>query len=435
MRLLTAFSLLVLLSIWACSPKLSNSADSSLQPTAAPIPSQHFAQAEDVQVLPAEYDYPNQKNLFCKDPTAFAPDTNYVEHTPIKYIRVNFHWMNTTDRKANLDGKKAVDFVKGMVKASNYHLRKNKKMWLPVGNDIPALPTQFRIVLTPRPDDPTDDGIYFHYDDEKTYYVHKGKTRNLFKRDLINEYGVQLDTVLNVFLMPHHPDSVASKKYLAGNVGVALRNTVKIAGIVANGGTYWDYAPTLNHEIGHILGLAHAWRSDGCDDTPRHKNDCYSQSIPGCATRTSNNVMDYSNAQKAWTPCQIGKIHMRLSRPGNLLRNFLEPRWCTLNEEASIVIRDTVSWDCRKDLEGHLIIENGGYLSMYCSTSIPKGGRIIVKPGGTLLLQEATLMNTCGEEWDGIVVEEMGGVQGQIILKGAVKIENAVHTPDLTLND
>jgi hypothetical protein len=429
MRYFFFFSIILTFS-WSCTPKMSTEQTVAMA-TSAPTTTR-YVKAEDCERLPQPYEATLRQNRHCREALDYAPDTNYLDHTPIRYIRVNFHWMNTKDRKANFDGKKAVDFIHGLVKASNYHLRKNKKMWLPKGNNTPVLPTQFRIVLTPRPDDPEDDGIYFHYDDEKAYYVHKGRNANLMRKDLIVEYGVQLDTVLNIFMHPHHPDSVVSKTYLAGTVGVALGNTIKLAGMVENGGTFWNYAPTLNHELGHILGLPHAWRyDDGCDDTPRHPGRCWAQSEPGCADKTSNNVMDYSNAQKAWTPCQIGRVHMRLTQNTSRVRKFLEPRWCSLNEEAHIYIQDTVAWDCRKDLHGHLTIEPGGYLTMYCLTSLPKDARITVRAGGTLLLDGAHLWNSCGKQWDGIILEDAGDTKGQILVKGDVKIENAVHSPEL----
>lgn len=418
--------------IVACTPKMQQ--QERVMNTLPPTPDSEirYVSAAEIEQLPSDYEVLGNRAQHCRDPLAYAPDTNYLDHSPIKYVRINIHWMNTTDRKANRDGKEAVEFAKGLVKASNYHLRKNKKMWLPPNNDTPVLPTQIRLLLTPHPDDPTDDGIYFHYDDEMTYYIHRGKNRNLSRQDMIREYGVQIDTVLNVFLMPHHPDSVASPTYHAGNVGVALGNAIKLSGFSAQGGSYWDYSTTLNHEVAHIYGLPHAWRyDDGCDDTPRHEGDCWSPTDPGCADKTSNNVMDYSVAQKAWTPCQIGKVHLQMTRNTARARRYLEPRWCTIQEDSHIFIRDTMSWDCRKDLEGHLTIEPGGYLSMYCMTSLPKDARITIKAGGTLLLENMTLWNACEEQWDGIVIEEIGDEKGRLIIKGEVKIENALHSPEL----
>ena len=64
--------------------------------------------------------------------------------------------------------------------------------------------------------------------------------------------------------------------------------------------------------------------------------------------------MDYNAMQHAWTPCQIGRVHEKLSREAFRARKFLQPNWCELHEDRHVVIKDSIIWNCRKDLEGHL---------------------------------------------------------------------------------
>ena len=57
----------------------------------------HFIQAQDIEQLPNSYedintDPNNRKRI---DPLAYAPDTSHLDHTPMKYIRMNFHFMNS----------------------------------------------------------------------------------------------------------------------------------------------------------------------------------------------------------------------------------------------------------------------------------------------------------------------------------------------------
>ncbi len=366
----------------------------------------------------------------CYDPLAYTPDPRHPEHTPIKYVRVNFHWMNNKERSINYDGEKAVAFTYELLRVINDDLANNKKMFLPPGNDTPVLPTRYRFALTPRSNDPSDTGIYFHYDEATSYYVHKGKNANLHKRDVFDRYGIQMDTVLNIFIMPHHPDSVASETYNAYAVGVALGNGVKAAGMFENAGVPENYKGIFNHEIGHIFGLGHAWTlSDGCDDTPRHNNNCWVRTAePPCDTAASNNLMDYNAYQHAWTPCQIGKIHYRMAQEHAPQRRFLQPNWCSLRDEAHIHIRDTVEWRGAKDLEGHLTIEPGGELTIQCRVSLPANARITVKPGGILRLgKDARLHNACGNRWQGIEIQEQGKRRGEVIFMGEPKVEDVVH--------
>lgn len=408
-------SLLVLLAALSCSPKFEA----------------HFISTEDIVYQASAIggtNVPASRPYYpCKDPSNYIPDTTHLNHTPIRFIRVNVHWMNSEDSTKNYNGEEAVKFARGMLRYANNDLKNNRKMWLPHNNNTPVITTQYRYVLTPRPNDPDDDGIYFHYDDELFYHIHKGKTKNLYKRAVFEKYGVQLDTVLNLFVMPHHPDSIASPTYNAYGVGVALGNAVKLSGIFESGGKDWVYRGLINHEIGHIYGLTHTWAyNDGCDDTPKHPQKCWNRTKePPCDTMASNNVMDYNALQNAFTPCQIGKVHYRMASPNSRQRKFLIPKWCDLKEKKHIFIKDTIVWNCMKDLESHITIEDGGKLTMRCRISLPKGAKITVKPGGTLVLDDCQLHNACGEKWQGIEVQSEGKKKGEVVFLGEPKIENA----------
>jgi hypothetical protein len=365
----------------------------------------------------------------CADPAHYVPDTNRMEFFPIRFLRVNFHFLNTRDRLYNYDGEAAEAFVQSLLSSANRDLEVNYKMWLPPGNDTPVLPVGFRYALSPRPGVPEDKGIYFHYDDELCFYIHKGAHRNLMDRRVIQQYGVQLDTVLNVFIMPHHPDSLDSPTYSPGHVGVALGNAVKIAGAYEQNSPGWALRGVLNHEAGHIFGLAHTWAfNDGCDDTPRHPGNCWNRTAhPPCDRETSNNVMDYNAMQHAWTPCQIGKVHAAIARLNGPARRLIEPRWCEYHPGMNIHIRDHVTWSGMKDLGGDLVIEDGGVLTVQCRVSLPAGARLRVMPGATLILDNAQLHNACGERWEGIEIASKGGRRGRVVFIGAPSIEDALH--------
>lgn len=427
----------ILLSMWA----LLAFSFFLLQWSCAPGLRAHFLQAEEIRHIPSEFEEIGsaQKNLSirgrgpCYDYNSYLPDTNHLDHSPVKYVRINLHWMQAEGARSDFPEQKVREFSKGLVKAANYALNNNKPMWLPHNNDTPTLPIRIQYVLTPRSNDTADDGIYFHYDDEQYFYVAKGKHRNLYNREVVNKYGAKLDTVLNIFFMPHHPDSIRSKSYTAARTGVALGNTIKLAGVDYNG-DYWAYRGLFNHEVGHIYGLSHTWAyNDGCDDTPRHEQNCWNRSQPGCDTTTSNNVMDYNALQLAWTPCQIGKVQQRMADLRTKARQFVVPTWCRLDTEKTIVIRDTIAWEGAKDLEGNLYIASSGYLRLNCRLSVPPGGKITIEPGGVLLLDDAKLHNACGQQWQGIeILESKDGERGQVQIERASTFEdmqNAVEFP------
>ncbi len=397
----------------------------------------YFATASDVEQLTAtvrDEQPPADRNRLrrrpCSDPAAYVPDTNLLAATPLRYLRVNFHFVDNTDSIANFQGKTAIDFVRQLLHSANEDLQKNHQMWLPPRNKTPVLPPRYRYVLTPKAGDPTDTGIYFHYDDELCYYVHKGRNANLADRRIIERYAVKPDSVLNIFFMPHHPDSIDSPTYNAAGVGVALGNAIKIAGAFEHQSPGWAFRGILNHECGHIFGLGHAWTfNDGCDDTPQHPGNCWNRTdTPPCDTMASNNVMDYNARQNAWTPCQIGRIQYAMANEEGRVRPFLRPDWCRLNPEAGVVVHDSLVWDGSKDLHGDLTIAAGGFLQINCRLSLPKGGRITIAPGGTLSLStDARLHNACGSQWLGIEIQEQGGRRGRLLISGDPVIENAVN--------
>ena len=99
--------------------------------------------------------------------------------------------------------------------------------------------------------------------------------------------------------MPHHPDSVKSKTYQSGCVGIALVLPLKIASVYEKALNEWNVRGTFNHEIGHILGLEQLdlrW----LQDTPLYDNKCWVPEMPGCKDNTSNNMMDYNAWQSAY---------------------------------------------------------------------------------------------------------------------------------------
>ncbi len=363
---------------------------------------------------------------FQADAMDFLPDTLHLSHTPRRYLRVNFHFMDAADSTRNFDETRSRKFVRDLLHVMQILFDTNIKLWLPTDNDIPVIPVNLKYELTGT--GPGDDGIYHHYDDQLYYYLHMGQRRNNADWTVIEKYSVGLDSILNIFIMPHLPDSVKSGTYKSGCVGIALGNAIKIAGIYENKLTEWNVRGTFNHEIGHVLGLYHAWTDDGCPDTQEHPNDCWVIEQAGCAGRTSNNMMDYNAWQSALSPCQVGTIHKNLSNIQNPVRKLLVKTWCTYLPENKIVIQDTLRWRGVRDLESDIEILPGGSLTIQGRVSMPGGSKILVHPGATLILEDCLLHNDCGQTWEGIEVLSKGKKQGWVVKAGKVEMRNLVRS-------
>jgi len=368
----------------------------------------------------------------CNDVIHYAPDPKYPSHSTIKYLRMNFHIMNSEDGKQNMTEKRGNWYINELVKQCNTRLGDNVKMNLPVGNNTPALPINIRYVLTGKTGSANDDGIYYHYDDEFFFFVASGKNKNNYSKEVVNKYEINKEFVLNSFIQVTHPDSMRSKTYKVHDAGIGMGNSLKIAGFHERNREPHEVKGIFNHEVGHCLGLRHTWAgNDGCDDTPNHPN-CWNKNAGGkCSEGASNNMMDYNNAQKAVTPCQIGRMHRNFAKVGSKQRKMLVANWCKLNPEQHIYIRDRVHWKGAKDLEGHVTIRPRGELKISCRTSIPKNGKITVEPGGKLILDGCRLHNACGDKWKGIEILKKGRMTGEVLTIGEPTIED---TPNFSKN-
>jgi hypothetical protein len=371
-------------------------------------------------------------NPQCNDWRNYLPDTAHPEYLPLRTLRVNFHVMSSRDSSHNFRPAEARTFLRGMLDAANTQLDTNVRSWRsPDGTAV--LPKNYRYLLWPQPV-PGDDAFYFHYDDSLYYFIPNGKYQNNYDRRVIDKYAVGKDSIINIFIMVHPDDSIRSPTYRAGSQGIALGTSLKMVGMYSLGWSPDRQSGSLNHEVGHILGLSHAWGEDGCPDTEKHPNKCWEWTPEGpCNSQATNNVMDYNAYTIALTPCQIGRIHQHLSNEKHRARRCLVPTWCVRDPARDMVIRDSVVWAGGRDLEGNLTIAPGGSLRLSCRLSLPAGARLTVQPGGTLWLDGARLHNACGKTWEGIFVEKRGKQRGAVQVLKPATLENCQGAKNLKI--
>jgi hypothetical protein len=372
------------------------------------------------------------RQRLCRDYPPYVPDESANgRRVRDRVLQINYHIVNAADSSRNFLAEVGTPYVRQLTREINQKLSDNLPMSLPAARDVPVLPTRFRLQITPIRGADWDDGVYYHFDDSLYAYVHKGRHRNNSDRRVIDRYAIRPDSVINIFVLPHHPDSVGSPTYPAGGVGIALGMAMKISGLYEHGLPPSDFAGLTLHEIGHILGLSHTWQfNDGCEDTPHHPN-CFNVGPSPCDSLLSNNVMDYNTWQQAWTPCQLGKVHRNMARREGTARPYLERDWCVARPDGDVQVAAAEVWEGEVDLYGNLDILPGGHLTIRCRVSMPSDTRITVHPGGTLVLDGAWLHNDCGLSWQGIRLLSQGRGKGRVYLGEDWKIEtDATQVPD-----
>lgn len=410
--LLYAFSVFLLAA--GCKPRPVTAEAPTLE-LLPDEPFQYEAYAADSVQRPTNFQF-TRPNM---DWENYQPDVDNERYLPIRYLKVNFHVMNTTDTFYRFFGEEAQDYLLQVMNHTSNLIRKKPDIWLsPDSTQVPALPR--RLIFDLDKQENGDYAIYEHYDDELYWYLHKGTTVNRSSREVIKKYAVNKDSVLNIFIMGPPREKIAEGYKLSGTDGIYLGDAIKITGLLSRNRPPWEMAGVIAHEIAHGLGLYHAWtKRDGCDDTPVHKNDAWSRSKadsgPG---KSSNNLMDYSNRQESLTPCQIGRMHARMSDITGRQRKWLKPYWCRYNPNEPVRIVTDLNLEGARDYNTDIYVKRGATLRINARVHLPDNAAIHVDPGGRLLIgPDAIIHSDCGGEWDGIrvgVTER--GIRGEVVV-------------------
>lgn len=193
---------------------------------------------------------------------------------------------------------------------------------------------------------------------------------------------------------------------------------------------YW-FAKHFAHEIGHNLDLSHTYSPGAnCNQTAAdYLSDVFgtgSNAICPQDLFPTNNIMG-GQESAYFSPKQIQSIHRALSLKS--IRRFV---LCEeFNNSNTIDITYNQTWDFDIKFYNSIVVNEGITLTIKCKVVLSTGLKIIVKPGGKLIIDGGQLTSECGDFWEGIEVWGNSNLaqneqnQGTLIMKNGAIIENA----------
>ena len=261
---------------------------------------------------------------------AKSPCSSIDPSTPIKYLRINIHYLLKDDGTGNFNETgdmldppnpfSGYDYANYIIDYCNLLLANNVTLNHQPYPPVPAEQTKYRLFLN---------GIFF--------------IRNTTKYDQSNpslfNYIKNSGEAINLFLTPDKNGIIGGyTNALCGNrIQINGHDTRYILGIDVN--NWWAnqmLAETINHEVGHTLCRHHTITSssgcnccntpsgqffepcvsgDGCDDTPTVDELIAAGFTDPCCwncSDKSNNIMDCVSSARGLSPCQICNIHLVL---------------------------------------------------------------------------------------------------------------------------
>ncbi len=323
----------------------------------------------------------------------YIPDKDQdYQNTPVLTMMVNIHLMRRDDGTGIFQPSQVGDFED----AIDYITNLFRDFHLPVLEVDPPAPyiedsrIQFKL-----------DTIYFH--DDSDFYSFS----NAYHPEIKDAYGENTNRILNIFYFEYTGGPTYGIAHMGDpmiEIGVDPQNVGPSSRLLA-------------HEMGHIFQLGHTFNGcfldDGFDDTyhpdanvgwvdcgpnqlQEHREQCPDTTLYG----VSNNLMGYNKCNNYLSPKQMGyaiRSSLNLEMLYDLMANEVDSLQTT--------ITDDITWNHNHFLNHQLTIESQGQLTITDTLFVGTGAKIIVKPGGKLIVDETVIKTRRSQEkWHGIEV-------------------------------
>lgn len=382
-----------------------------------------------------------------KDMNQYIPDmdaTKPLHVPPIKTIRVNINVIQKDDGTGNFEDneitRERLRTVFGYINDFYSHRAPSDPIsWV---TELPNHDSRIRFSIG----EYGEERIYFYQNTNwwntcSVSYVQSYISANYPERlENLNVYVFKQDSCNHASASPYSWHDFSSNQHVKAYYWIPAAD--------------WGVSMLLAHEFAHSLGLLHTYIGGGanaiCDQSnPEFLKDVFLVSLPDVSNcphicdnnanpyetygdRITNNIVGGSKEEVYISPMQAGQMHRALSLTS--VRKYVTSE----KSETPLVITNEQLWDFDMKLYQDLIIEDDAILKLTCHLVMHPDAKIIVKPGGRLIIDGATIGVDLFEDrlWQGIEVwgnknthqYAVNGSYGQgyVELKNGATIENAV---------
>ena len=353
----------------------------------------------------SQYDCFFNDSLILRSPTIVSDCDDYCNYIPdsttsVLEVKINFHFFRNDDGTGIYQPSDS-GLIDTAMQWLNHIFKNLEPPTLPTPNLVDTIvDSKIAFKLT---------GVYYH---DVSYYY------NNYSYSVYDIYGVNKGSEINIFFYLNPA--------FENPGGWAFSDCIFMHNIPKDRVSLWANTQMLGHELGHSLGLPHTW-NDSFDDT-FYPDD----NLTGAQCNNydvSNNIMGYNACRNYLSPKQLGRMHYGiLSNPSRMKILTCFPD----NSDTSLHITKDTVFDHSAYFNKSLIIDSGKTLTVACNLYFTKESRLIVCPGGKLVVDGGTLTSACpGEMWQGIEVvgdrtkRQLAQYQGIVELRNGATIENA----------
>ncbi|MFN0015831.1 MAG: hypothetical protein ACKVU2_14915, partial [Saprospiraceae bacterium] len=243
--------------------------------------------------------------------------------------------------------------------------------------------------------------------------------------DVISFYGTNQTPVFSnadafhIVVKNGNPNAGTSGE-LSGTNSMNLVN-VQYAFFVNGSTDAGEWGPIMNHEIGHLFGLCHAFsETNTCPDMDPTAECGGPQPLPAasgcggntnfssyCIYGTGNNFMGANGSFRGMTVSQWATMYgnMLAEKPVFVRFDGMECADIPPHTPLEIPENTVVEWDAFRILDRHVEVRKGATLIIRCEVLVGKSLSIIVNRGARLFVLGGRITSkTESCRWDGIVV-------------------------------